>query len=189
MNEQNSTIEQAKVALKAGETILYPTDTIWGLGCDATNETAVQKIIDIKNRPTEKSFVLLVDGFQMIERYIPEFAEVCYELADFAEKPLTIIYPNAEKLAPSVIATDGSVGIRITKDPICLQLIRSLKAPIVSTSANLSGEHFPTCFDEIHPTIKEKVNCIVTERLQEKHATPSQIIKIGLDSSVKIIRS
>jgi L-threonylcarbamoyladenylate synthase len=188
MNDQNHSIEQAKAALKAGETILYPTDTIWGLGCDATNEVACQKIMDLKNRPAEKSFVLLVDGFQMIEKYIPEFAEVCYELADLSEKPLTIIYPDAQKLAPSVIAQDGSVGIRITKDPICLQLIRSLKTPIVSTSANLSGEAFPTCFDEIHATIKEKVACIVTERLTEKCSTPSQIIKIGKDSSIKIIR-
>ncbi len=189
MNEQNSTIEQAKIALKAGETILFPTDTIWGLGCDATNEAACQKIMDIKNRPAEKSFVVLVDGFQMIEKYIPEFAEVCYELADLSEKPLTIVYPDAQKLAPSVIAQDGSVGIRITKDPICLQLIRSLKAPIVATSANLSGEHFPTCFDDIHPTIKERVACVVTERMTEKCSTPSQIIKIDKDSSIKIIRS
>lgn len=189
MNEQNPTIEQAKAALKAGETILYPTDTIWGIGCDATNEAACQKILDIKSRSTDKSFVLLVDGFQMIEKHIPEFAEVCYELADLAEKPLTIIYPDAQKLAPCVIAQDGSVGIRITKDPTCLQLIRSLKAPIVSTSANLSGENFPTCFDEIHPTIKERVACIVTERVTEKCITPSQIIKIDKDSSIKIIRS
>lgn len=189
MNEQNSTIEQAKVALKTGETILYPTDTIWGLGCDATNEAACQKIMDIKNRPAEKSFVLLVDGFQMIEKYIPEFAEVCYELADLSEKPLTIVYPDAQKLAPCVIAQDGSVGIRITKDPICLQLIRSLKAPIVATSANLSGEPFPTCFDEINASIKEQVACIVKERLTGKCSTPSQIIKIDKDSSIKIIRS
>lgn len=189
MNEQFNTLELAKNALKEGGVILYPTDTIWGIGCDATNEIACQKIMDIKNRPAEKSFVLLVDGFQMIEKYIPEFAAVCYDLADLAEKPLTIVYPAAQKLAASVIAQDGSVGIRITKDPICLQLIRSLKAPIVATSANLSGDNFPTCFDDIHLTIKERVDCIVMERLTEKCSTPSQIIKIDKDSSIKIIRS
>lgn len=178
----------AKEALKNGGTILYPTDTIWGLGCDATNEEACQEIMRIKNRPENKSFVLLADSFQMIEKYIPDFPSVCYDIVDLSDSPLTIIYPNAKGLAPSVVAADGSVGIRLTKDPICLALIRSMRKPLVSTSANLSGLPFPTCFDEVDTSIKENVSAIVEERLNEKCTAPSKIIKIGLDSSVKVIR-
>lgn len=176
-------------ALRAGEVILYPSDTIWGLGCDATNEEACKRILDIKKRPATKSFIILVDSFQMLERYIPDFPEVCYDLVDLSEKPLTIIYPNAKNLAPSVLAEDGSVGIRLTKDPICLSLIRSIKKPLVSTSANLSGKAFPKSYKEIDPSIIESVDAIVKERLTEEMIIPSQIIKIGLDSSIKIIRS
>lgn len=174
--------------LKNGGTILYPTDTIWGIGCDATNDEACQKIMQIKNRPAEKSFVILVDSIQMIEKYIPEFPEVCYDLVDLADKPLTIIYPNARNLAPTVLAADGSVGIRVTKDPLCVKLIRSMRKPLVSTSANLSGEPNPTRFAEIHSSIKENVNFVVLERLEEVRTSASQIIKIGTDSSIQIIR-
>lgn len=175
-------------ALKNGKIILFPTDTIWGLGCDATNEEACHQILKLKNRPENKSFVLLADGFQMIERHIPEFAEVCYELADLADRPLTIVYPNARGLAPSVLAEDGSVGIRITKDPLCLRLIRAIRKPIVATSANLSGRPSPSVFDDIPAELKAGVDAIVMERLFEKCDVPSQIIKIGLDSSIQIIR-
>lgn len=182
-------IEQSIELLKNGGTLLYPTDTIWGLGCDATNETACQKIIDMKNRPESKSFIVLVDGFQMLEKYVPDFHPVCYDLADLADKPLTIIYPTSRELAPSVIASDGSIGIRITKDPACLKLIRGMRKPLVSTSANLSGESIPTTFQEIHPSILKNVDGILELRQTEKLDQPSQIIKIGLDGSVKVIRS
>ena len=174
--------------LRNGGTILYPTDTIWGLGCDATNEEACQKILAIKNRPAEKSFILLVDGFPMLERYIPEFQDICYDLVDLATKPLTIIYPNARGLAPSVIAKDGSVGIRITQDPICLKLIRSIRKPLVSTSANLSGQPSPTNYGEIDPSLIGQVDAVVEERMNESLVTPSQIIKVGLKGEVEIIR-
>lgn len=176
-------------ALKNGKTILYPSDTIWGLGCDATNEDACKRILEIKQRPENKSFILLVDSFQMIEKYIPEFPSVCYDLVDLSERPLTIVYPNAQGLAPTVLAEDGSVGIRLTKDPICLALIRSIRKPLVSTSANLSGVPFPTNFDNIDQQIKDQVDAILKERINEELKTPSQIIKIGLDSSIKVIRS
>lgn len=174
--------------LKNGGIILYPTDTIWGIGCDATNDEACQKIMQIKNRPTEKSFVILVDSVQMIEKFIPEFPEVCYDLVDLADKPLTIIYPNARNLAPTVLAADGSVGIRVTKDPLCLKMIRSMRKPLVSTSANLSGDPNPTRFAEIHASIKENVDFVVEERLDEVRTAASQIIKIGVDNSIQIIR-
>lgn len=179
--------EQIEI-LNNGGTLLYPTDTIWGIGCDATNDEACQKIIEIKNRPENKSFIMLVDGFPMLERYVPDFPEVCYDLVDLSTKPLTIIYPEARGLASSVIAKDGSVGIRITKDPICLKLIRGMRKPLVSTSANLSGEEIPTCFDDIHKSIKDNVDDIVMERTDERMNAPSQIIKIGKNSQIEIIR-
>lgn len=181
-------IKESIEVVRNGGTLLYPSDTIWGLGCDATNDEACQKILNIKNRPAQKSFIILVDGFPMLERYVPEFNEVCYDLADFASKPLTIIYPNVEGIAPTVLAEDGSVGIRITKDPNCLKLIRGMRKPLVSTSANLSGMPHPTNFSEIAQGIKEGVDGILEERLNEKMTTPSQIIKIDLDGTIKIIR-
>src|SRR3989338_94698 len=184
----DSNLIDATDCLKEGGIILFPTDTIWGLGCDATNEAACQRIMDLKQRPEDKRFVLLADSFPMIEKYIPQFPDVCYDLGDLAEKPLTIIYPNAKGLATAVLAADGSVGIRLTKDPICLKLIRAIRKPIVATSANFSGEPHPTRFAEINQQIKDGVDAIVMERLEEKCATPSQIIKIGLDSSIQIIR-
>lgn len=184
MNSVYTAIE----ALKEGKTILYPTDTIWGLGCDATNEEACQRINEIKHRPEAKSFIVLVDSFRMLERYIPDFHEICYDLVDLATRPLTIIYPSAKGLAPSVLADDGSVGIRLTTDPICMKLIQHLKKPIVSTSANLSGDTVAKTFSEIHPEIKKSVDVIVEERLDEVCAAPSQIIKIGLDGTVVVIR-
>jgi len=185
MSEFNEQIE----LLKRGGIILYPTDTIWGLGCDATNEDACQKIIKLKDRPSDNSFIILVDSFQMVERYVPEFHEVCYELVDSVETPLTIIYPTSRNLAPSVVAKNGSIGIRITKDPICRALIRGAKKPLLSTSANLSGKPFPSTFDEINNQIRNGVDAIVSERQKEKMDTPSQIIEIGLDGRVKVIRA
>ncbi len=175
-------------AVKDGSTFLYPTDTIWGIGCDATNDEACQKILQIKNRPENKSFIVLVDSFTMLEKYIPEFNEVCYDLADIATTPLTIIYPNAKDLAPSVLANDGSVGIRITTDPLCLNIIRTLKKPIVSTSANLSGQPNPVDFQSISPEIKKNVGLIFEHRLNEQMQKSSQIIKVALNGEITIIR-
>jgi L-threonylcarbamoyladenylate synthase len=185
----NENLKNAIECLQRGEIILFPTDTIWGIGCDATNEEACKRIEELKNRPDNKSFVILVDGFQMIEKYIPEFPPVIYDLVDLSEKPLTVVYPGAKNLAPSVLASDGSVGIRLTKDPLCVSLIRGLKKPIVATSANISNQPFPTCFEEISEEIKKGINATILEKLNETRNQPSQIIKIGLDSSIKIIRS
>jgi len=181
-------IDETIEVLKNGGTILYPTDTIWGIGCDATNEEACQQLMAIKNRPTDKSFIVLVDSINMLEKYVPEFHPVCYDLIDLSEKPLTIIYPSATELANTIFAEDGSIGIRITKDPVCLKLIRSIRKPIVSTSANISGSPIPTCFNEIDDQIKSKIDAVLEDRMQEKLTTPSQIIKIDLDGTVKVIR-
>lgn len=174
--------------IRDGVTFLYPTDTIWGIGCDATNEASCQEILKIKERPADKSFILLVDSFQMLEKYIPEFNPVCYDLVDLSTKPLTIIYPNAKDLAPSVLAADGSVGIRITKDPLCVNIIRMLKKPIVSTSANESGANSPINFDAISDKIKKEVGIIFEHRLQEEMRQSSQIIKIDLNGEISILR-
>lgn len=174
--------------LRDGGIVLYPTDTIWGIGCDATDEVACERIANLKGRSDNKSFILLADGFPMIQKYIPEFPEVCYDLADLATKPLTIIYPNAKGLAPSVLANDGSIGIRITDDPICLKLIRGMRKPLVSTSANLAGEASPVEFRDIDSKITEGVDAIVEDRLKEKRMKASQIIKIGLGGQVTVIR-
>jgi L-threonylcarbamoyladenylate synthase len=184
----NDKIIEAIEALKAGGTILYPTDTIWGIGCDATNDDACGKILDIKKRPENKSFILLVDSFHMVERYIPDFADVVYDLVDLSVEPLTIIYPKARDLSKHVLAEDGSIGIRITKDPICLRLIKGIHKPLVSTSANLTNEHFGKDLASIDQRIKDKVDFIVEERTDEKLEKASQIIKIDLDGKVSIIR-
>lgn len=176
-------------ALRDGGIILYPSDTIWGLGCDATNEEACQRIMQLKQRPQEKSFILLVDSFQQLEKYVPDFHPVCYDLVDTALRPLTIIYPSAKGIAPSILAADGSVGIRITTDPYCLQLIRAIRKPLVSTSANRSGEAAPRSYAEMDEQLKKGVDAILGERLEQQLTTPSQIIKIDLDGSVKIIRN
>jgi L-threonylcarbamoyladenylate synthase len=182
-------IEPAVIdVLKSGGIMLYPSDTIWGLGCDATNEEACQKIIQIKKRKEEKSFIVLMDSIQMLEKYVPDFHPVCYDLIDLATSPLTIIYPTAKNLAPSILAAEGTVAIRITKDPLCLALIQTLKKPLVSTSANLSGDPHPTCYNDISHEIIAGSTVVLEERLHEKMTTPSKIIKIDLDGTIKVIR-
>lgn len=184
----NVDLVKAVEGLKNGKTLLYPTDTIWGIGCDATNEEAIHQIIEIKKRPKEKSFIVLVNSVAMLERYVSEFPEVCYDLIDLAEKPLTIIYDKPMGLPQSLLAEDGSIAIRVTKDPICNRLIQGIRKPIVSTSANLSGEKSPVSFSDINEEIKTKVDLILNERLEERMKNPSSIIKISSDNSVKVIR-
>lgn len=189
MNKKVLEINQELIdSLQSGDTLLYPSDTIWGLGCDATNESACQKILDIKKRPKDKSFIVLVDSIQMLEKYVPEFHPICYDLIDLSTAPLTIIYPRAIGLASTVLASDGSVGIRIPNDKYCLELIRKLKKPIVSTSANISGEKNPKNFNEINKEIIGLVDSILYVKTDQIMNTPSQIIKIGLDGSVQVIR-
>lgn len=183
-----ATVNEAKKTLQEGGILLYPTDTVWGLGCDATDEKAVQRIAELKGRSGDKSFIVLVNSFHMLEKYIPEFPEICYDLIDLSERPLTIIYDNPKGLAANVLAQDGSIGIRLTNHPVVNQLINSIRKPIVSTSANISGEPTPTCFAEVSDKIKQGVDAIVEEELDKVCKQASSIIKIGADSSVKVIR-
>jgi L-threonylcarbamoyladenylate synthase len=184
----NVDVIKAVEGLKQGKSLLYPTDTIWGIGCDATNNEAVNKIFEIKKRQKDKSFIVLVNSVAMLERYVSEFPEVCYDLIDLAEKPLTIIYDRPSGLPDSLLAEDGSVGIRVTKDPFCNRIIQGLRKPIVSTSANISGEPSPKSFRDISSKVKEEVDMILEERWDENMTQPSSIIKIGADQSVKVIR-
>ena len=183
-------IKKAAEAIKAGGTILYPTDTIWGIGCDATNPEAVKKVFAIKKREESKSRVTLVSDLDMLARYVKEIPEAALDLIEVNDSPMTIIYPDATHLASNVIAEDGSVGIRIPMNEFCRQLCFRLRKPIVSTSANISGENPPKGFKDISQEIKDAVDYTVHPSMEEKNSThkASQIIKIGLKGEIQIIR-
>lgn len=176
--------------LDAGGVILYPTDTVWGLGCDATNEAAVRRIFEIKKRADSKSMIVLVDSDPKIDFYVKDVPAVSWDVVDYATRPTTIIYDNARNLAPSLIAEDGSVGIRITKEDFTKLLCFRYRKAIVSTSANISGEPAPDMFLEIDDEIKNSVDYIVKYRQDDhKISRPSSIIKIGQGGEVKVIRA
>lgn len=181
-------LEQACEAIKRGGVILYPTDTIWGLGCDPNNKLAIEKLLRIKQRSAEKSLILLVHNEALLQRYVKEIPAVCYDLIDFAEKPLTLVYPNGQYVADEVLAADGSIAIRLTKDPFCAQLCQQLKSAVVSTSANISNQPYDGDLENLPSSIKDNVDYIVPLPLKNSTATPSQIIKIGMNGEVKIIR-
>jgi L-threonylcarbamoyladenylate synthase len=182
-------INQALKILREGGLILYPTDTIWGIGCDATNVKAVERIYQIKQRQDSKAMLVLIDSDVRLGQYINEVPEIAWQLIEVMDKPTTIIYPGAKNLAENLIADDGSIGIRIVKDEFCQKLITQFRKPIVSTSANISGEESPRSFNEIPESIQKGVDYVVKWR-QEDHATakPSSIIKLGLGGQIKIIR-
>jgi L-threonylcarbamoyladenylate synthase len=183
----NDFLKAAEV-IKNGGVVLYPSDTIWGLGCDPTNEKAVQKVMEIKKRNEAKSFILLVDSIPMLERYVPEFPEICYELIEVAIDPLTIVYPTSKGLSKLVTGNDGSIGIRVTMDPMCKKLIQTIRKPLVSTSANISGEPFPMDFEGISQEIKDKVDFIMDNPEFKSSQTPSKIIKIHRNGEIELIR-
>jgi L-threonylcarbamoyladenylate synthase len=154
-------VNKAFEVLKNGGLILYPTDTIWGIGCDATNLEAVEKVFKLKGRSEQKSFIVLLDSANKLQSYVNEIPEVAYDLIEYAENPMTIIYSNAKNLAKNAIAIDGSIGIRIVKHTFCEQLLQRFRKPIISTSANLSGQPSPACFNEISEEIKQGVDYVV----------------------------
>lgn len=197
--------KRAVEVLRSGGVLLYPTDTVWGLGCDATDPEAVARIFRIKNRSDSKSLVLLASDLDMVARYVKEIPEMAVQLVEVNDRPMTIIYPGAiaadapaegektvadrYRLAHNVVAEDCSVGIRIPKMDFCIEMVRRLGRPVVSTSANISGEPTPKNFSEISQQIRDAVDYTVDPAL-EKGATgqSSSIIMVGLDSSIKIIR-
>lgn len=184
------TLKSAVEVLRKGGVILYPTDTVWGLGCDATNEKAVARVFEIKRRADSKSLVLLANDMDMVCRYIKEIPEIAVQLVEVNDSPMTIVYPGAlPSLAPNVIAEDGSVGIRIPVVDFCKEIVRKFGRPLVSTSANISGEQTPKKYSEISQEIKDAVDYIMDPSLEaESTGKSSSIIKVGLDYSVEIIR-
>jgi len=182
-------IRTAVQTLRKGGLILYPTDTIWGIGCDAANEEAVRRIFQLKRREDSKSMICLVDSADRMQRYLRKVPDVAWDLVEYADKPLTLILDGAQNLAPSLIAEDGSVGLRVTKENISHELCYRFERAVVSTSANISGESSPACFDEIADEIKQGVDYIMRSRQNDlSKGKPSQIIKLGHDGQVRIIR-
>ena len=182
-------IEKALNVLKNGGVILYPTDTVWGLGCDATNEQAVSKINEIKGRSNDKSFIILLDTDAKLQSYVTEIPDVAYDLIEYAEHPLTIIFSGAKNLAKNVINEDGSVGVRIVKHDFCQQLIQRFRKPLTSTSANISGEPAPRFFDEISAEIKEAADYVVDlEQDLRIERKPSTIMKLAPGGQFSFIR-
>lgn len=182
-------IEKALAVLKDGGVILYPTDTVWGLGCDATNEAAVARINQIKGRAEDKSFIILLDTDAKLQSYVTEVPDVAYDLIEYAENPLTIIFSGAKNLAKNVINADGSVGVRIAKHDFCQQLIQRFRKPITSTSANVSGQPTPGFFDEINAEITEAVDLVIDwEQELRTKKKPSTIMKLAPGGQFSFIR-
>ncbi|NLR58812.1 threonylcarbamoyl-AMP synthase [Chitinophaga polysaccharea] len=182
-------INAAMPVLRSGGLILYPTDTIWGIGCDATDEAAVKKVFTLKKRSESKSLVILLADVRDLLHYsanpLPDIADI---IGSFT-RPTTVIYEGALGLAPNVISEDGSVAIRIVKDPFCRHLIKRLRKPLVSTSANISGAPSPASFKEVSEEIRNGVDYVVKYRQEDTEpATPSRIIRINKDGSIAIIR-
>jgi L-threonylcarbamoyladenylate synthase len=190
MNQEiTEDIKKSCEIMMQGGIILYPTDTIWGIGCDATNPEAVKRVYDIKQRSDSKAMLVLVDSFVKVNFYVTDLPDVAYDLVDLSTKPLTIIYPGARNLAENLIAQDGTVGIRVTKEVFSQGLCQRFRKAIVSTSANISGQPSPASFSDIDEAIKSKVDYIVQYRQKEQiKAKPSSIIKLGSKGEIVIIR-
>ncbi len=182
-------VKKAVEVMRNGGVILYPTDTVWGIGCDATNSEAVKKVYEIKKREESKALICLVDSEARLSRYVRKVADVTWDMIEMSDKPLTVIFDNATGLAPNLLADDGSVGIRITREEFSKELCFRFQKPVVSTSANISGEPTAKTFDEISDEIKQSVDYVVryNQRCKEKHK-PSSIIKIKDNGEFVIIR-
>lgn len=182
-------IKKAFEVLVSGGLILYPTDTIWGIGCDATNEKAVHHVYELKRRVDSKALITLLDNPIKLDYYIDEVPSIAWDLIELSEKPLTIIYDGARNVAPNLMAEDGSLAIRITKEKFSQELCKRFRKALVSTSANISGEPAPANFDDISEEIKQGVDYIVKYRQEDtSKSKASSIIKLGKTGEVKIIR-
>ena len=182
-------IRNAVDVLRKGGVILYPTDTIWGLGCDAQNEEAVRRVYEIKKRADSKALICLVDSADRMQRYFRNVPEVAWDLVEYAEKPLTLILDGAVNVAPNLLAEDGSLGMRVTKEEFSRQLCYRFQKAIVSTSANFSGEPSPKSFYDIPEELKSQVDYIVQfSRGRKSTNPPSSIIKLASDGAITVIR-
>ena len=181
-------IQKCIQVLKAGGIILYPTDTVWGIGCDATNEDAVKKVYQLKQRDDAKSLIILVANDAMLNKHVKEVPELAWDLIDISNSPTTIIYEGAQNLAKNVIAQNGSIAIRMVKDNFCHQLVYNYRKPIVSTSANISNSPTPLSFNEIGEEIKNAVDFIVSPNFEYGNPKPSSLIQLGMNGEIQILR-
>lgn len=184
----SSEIEKVVTILKQGGIILYPTDTVWGIGCDATNANAVQKIYKLKQRQDSKALICLVNNYSMLERHVDNVPNMAYTILDIADQPTTVIYDAPAGVAENLIAEDNTLAIRIVNHKFCEKLIKYLGRPLVSTSANISGQPTPKSFEEISEAILKGVDYVVNLQSENKNAKPSTIIKLSNKGEVKIIR-
>jgi len=182
-------LDNSLEALSRGGVILYPTDTVWGIGCDATNRRAIERIYAIKRRNEAQTMLTLVDGRDMLSEYVEDIPDIAMQLIEESAKPLSIIYPKAKNLPDNLVAGNGSIGIRMVNDLFCQQLIGAFGKPVVSTSANISGEPAPGTFDEISGEIRAAVDYVVNWRQDDRQpATASSIILLNMDGSYVKIR-
>ena len=184
-----NTIHEAIQTLKSGGVLLYPSDTIWGLGCDVRNEQAIDKILALKNRPSTKGLIVLISKIEQLSEYVEQVPDLAWDLVEFAEDPLTIVYPKGKNVSPSLLGPDGSIAIRLVKDEFCKGLIYRYQRAIVSTSANLSGEPSPINFAGIAPSIVSGVDGILKNPAGDGPAKKtSKIVQLGLHGDYKLIR-
>ena len=188
---ERADVAEAVRVLKAGGVILYPTDTVWGIGCDATNTAAVEKIYAIKKRDDHKALMTLVANLAMLERTVDGIPDVAYELIECSEHPLTVVYDRGRGVSPRLMGDDGTLGVRMTREAVSAEICKRLARPLVSTSANVSGEPSANCFDEISPEILNAVDYVCTSRREEgpdPHRKPSTVMRLSEDGSFKILR-
>ena len=181
-------LEKALKVLKRGGLIVYPTDTVWGIGCDATNADAVDRVFALKQRDDSKALICLVSDFRMLEQYISSIPEVAYDILKYADRPTTIVYDQPRHVAENLIAEDDSLGVRITDNEFCRSIIKYLKKPLVSTSANISGQPTPGMFKEIDQAILDGVDYVVNLDRNKKNDRPSSVIRLKNDGTVQVIR-
>jgi len=182
-------IKKAVEVLNGGGTILYPTDTIWGLGCDATQEEAVQKLLKIKNRPQDKGLIVLVSSINELDRYVEDVPSMAFDLLEYAEHPLTLVLEKGRKISPTVLKENQSIAIRVVKTGICHELLKVFKKPLVSTSANISGEPSPKTFEEISQVLKDRVDLIFSKETSGLFSTkPSTIIRLDNNGTIEFLR-
>jgi L-threonylcarbamoyladenylate synthase len=188
-NIPDEEFQKSMEVLRSGGTILYPTDTVWGIGCDAKNEKAVEKIYKIKQRTDSKSLIVLLHNESMLNKYVHEVPSVAWDLIELSDKPLTLIFDQVGGMAPNVVAADGSCGIRICKDEFCNRLLHKFGRPLVSTSANISGKPTPHNYREISEDILKAVDYVVDWRREENaQFEPSTIMKLRNNGQIEIIR-
>lgn len=188
MEDIKQEVHNAYQIIQQGGIILYPTDTVWGIGCDASNPEAVKKIYALKRRAESKSMIVLVNGERLMHHVFKEIPEVAWQILDLADKPTTLILDNPKNVAPEIISADNSLGVRMVNDPFCFRLIERMKSPLVSTSANISGAPSAMSFKDISPEILQGVDYIVDLNKEVKSLKASTIIKLTLDSKVTILR-